>query len=400
MRAAAAFHLVATFLLVALGSDQGRAAPADVTTEKSRHWAFVPPVRPALPPVRRSERARNAIDRFVLARLEKEGLTPSPEADRVTLIRRLSLDLLGLPPRPDEVDAFVRDRRPDAWERLVDRCLASPHYGERWGRWWLDGARYADSNGYSIDAPRSIWKYRDWVIEAFNRDLPFDAFAVWQLAGDLLPEATPEQKIATGFHRNTQINQEGGIDPEQFRVESVMDRVNTTATVFLGVTLACAQCHDHKFDPFTQREYYQMFAFFNSSEQDGHGKGDFGPVLELPVPEEKAAIETHRRRVRKLEEELDARGDELRGKAGSWEAGLDAPARAKLKPETQAALAVAPDQRTAAQNESVFAAFRDQDLEYGKLRERLAKLKKEMPGVTTTLVMQELPEPRETHAFR
>ncbi|PYM13013.1 MAG: hypothetical protein DME18_10020, partial [Verrucomicrobia bacterium] len=236
-----------------------------------------------MPPlVKRPGWARNPIDRFVLARLEQEGIAASPEAGRATLIRRLSLDLCGLPPSPEEVEEFLRDTRPDAYERVVDRLLASPHYGERWGRWWLDAARYADSNGYSIDAPRQIWKYRDWVIDALNRDLPFDQFAVWQLAGDLLPDATLEQKIATGFHRNTQINQEGGIDPEQFRVESVVDRVNTTATVFLGVTLACAQCHDHKFDPLTQREYYQMFAFFNNTGEDGHGKGTPGGVLEIP----------------------------------------------------------------------------------------------------------------------
>src|SRR5438128_2442351 len=256
-------------------------APSEEQPARKVHWAFLPPRRVASPVVKDKNWPRNPIDRFILARLEKEGIAPSPEADRVTLIRRLSLDLLGLPPGPEETDEFVSDLRPDAYERLVDRLLASPHYGERWGRWWLDAARYADSNGYSIDAPRSIWQYRDWVIGALNQDLPFDQFAIWQLAGDLLPEASIGQKVATGFHRNTQINQEGGIDPEQFRVESVMDRVNTTATVFLGITLACAQCHDHKFDPFTQREYYQMFAFFNSTEQDGHGKGDFGQLLEL-----------------------------------------------------------------------------------------------------------------------
>ena len=258
--------------------DQGAQAPADEQPEKSKHWAFVPPERPAPPSVKRQAWVRNSIDAFILARLEKDGIAPSPEADRVTLIRRLSLDLLGLPPTPEELEEFLRDTRPDAYERWVDRLLASPHYGERWGRWWLDAARYADSNGYSIDAPRQIWKYRDWVIDALNRDLPFDQFALWQLAGDLLPDATLEQKIATGFHRNTQINQEGGIDPEQFRVESVVDRVNTTATVFLGLTLACAQCHDHKFDPFTQREYYQMFAFFNNTVEDGHGNRRSRPM--------------------------------------------------------------------------------------------------------------------------
>src|SRR5947207_4369566 len=252
--------------------DQGASAPADEQPERKVHWAFVAPERAPPPEVKNPKWARNPIDRFILDRLEKERIAPSPEAGRITLIRRLSLDLLGLPPGTEEVNAFLNDARPDAYARLVGRFHASPHYGERWGRWWLDAARYADSNGYSLDAPRTIWAYRDWVIDAFNQDLPFDQFTISQLAGDLLPGATLVQQIATGFHRNTQINQEGGIDPEQFRVESVMDRVNTTATVFLGITLACAQCHDHKFDPISQREYYQFFAFFNNSIEDGHGK--------------------------------------------------------------------------------------------------------------------------------
>src|SRR5204863_3571533 len=188
-------------------------------------------------------------------------------ADRITLLRRLSLDLTGLPPTVAEVETFARDQRADAYERQVDRLLASPHFGERWARHWLDVARYADSSGYSIDAPRSIWKYRDWVINAVNRNLPFDEFIVEQLAGDLLPNATLEQRIATGFHRNTQINQEGGIDKEQFRIESIIDRVNTTGAAFLGLTIGCCQCHDHKFDPLTQKEFYGLFAFLNNAEE-------------------------------------------------------------------------------------------------------------------------------------
>ncbi len=261
--------------------DQGARAPAQETIAKAdpaRHWSFQPMARPKQPAVKDEHWARNGIDRFVLARLEKEGIKPSPEADRVTLIRRLSLDLLGLPPSPKEVDDFLADSRPDAYEQLVDRLLASPHYGERWARHWLDLARYADSNGYSIDAPRSIWKYRDWVIDAINNDMPFDRFATEQLAGDLLPNATQDQRVATGFHRNTQINEEGGIDLEQFRVESIVDRVNTTGSVFLGLTVGCCQCHDHKFDPISQREYYQFFAFFNNVDE---------PTLELGTPEQR-----------------------------------------------------------------------------------------------------------------
>ena len=204
------------------------------------HWAFLPPRRPAPPEVRTKGWARNPIDRFILARLEKAGLSPSPEADPTTLLRRASLDLIGLPPSPEDAEAFAADRSPDTYARTVDRLLASPHFGERWARPWLDQARYADSNGYSIDAPRSIWKYRDWVITAFNGDLPFDRFLIDQIAGDLHPRPTPAQRIATGFHRNTPINQEGGIDVEQFRDESIIDRVNTTGTVFLGLTVGCA----------------------------------------------------------------------------------------------------------------------------------------------------------------
>ncbi len=379
--------------------DEGAKAPADERPETATHWAFIAPQRPPLLTVRRANSARNPVDRFILARLEHEGIAPSPEADPVTLIRRLSLDLLGLPPTPAEVDAFMKDTRPDAYEQVVERLLASPHYGERWGRWWLDAARYMDSNGYSIDAPRSIWKYRDWVVAALNGDMPFDQFVIEQLAGDLLPDATIEQRVATGFHRNTQINQEGGIDAEQFRVETVLDRVNTTATVFLGVTFACGQCHDHKFDPFTQREYYQMFAFFNSSEHDGHGKGDFGPVLEVPTPKELEARDAHRAMVRELEDELKAHADELRGKVSTWEAALDDAGRDKLKAEVKAALAVPADERTAEQRDAVFAAFRDQNEGHKKLRDRLAKLKKDAPSVTSTLVMKELSQPRETRVF-
>jgi mono/diheme cytochrome c family protein len=252
-------------------------AAAQPTTPASKHWAFRPIIRPAESAVKNPAWVRNPIDRFVLARLEKEKLAPSPEAVRVTLLRRLSLDLIGLPPSPQEVDDFLADQRPDAYERVVDRLLASPHYGERWGRHWLDLARYADSNGYSIDAPRSIWPYRDWVINALNQDLPFDRFTVEQLAGDLLPDATVEQKVATGFHRNTQINEEGGVDKEQFRVESVIDRVNTTGSVWLGLTIGCCQCHDHKFDPFSQREYYQFFAFFNNQDEPNLSLGPAPP---------------------------------------------------------------------------------------------------------------------------
>jgi Protein of unknown function (DUF1553)/Protein of unknown function (DUF1549)/Planctomycete cytochrome C len=231
------------------------------------HWSFVAPRPASLPEVRQTEWPRNAIDAFVLARLEREGLTPSPRADRSTLIRRLSLDLIGLPPTPEEVDAFVGDESPDAYEALVDRLLASPHYGERWARRWLDLARYADTNGYEKDRARLIWPYRDWVIESINADMPFDRFTIEQLAGDMLPGNAPGPRIATGFHRNTMLNEEGGIDPLEFRYYAMTDRVATTATAWLGLTLGCAQCHTHKYDPIPHREYYQFMALLNNADE-------------------------------------------------------------------------------------------------------------------------------------
>ena len=258
--------------------------------EYKTHWAFIPP-RPSQPPrVRRANWPQNAIDAFILARLEAAGLTPSEQADRPTLIRRLSLDLVGLPPTPEEVEAFVQDRSADAYEKLVDRLLASPHYGERWARRWMDLARYADTNGYEKDRTRSIWPYRDWVIRAQNADMPFDQFTIEQLAGDLLPGATPAQKIATGFHRNTMLNEEGGIDPLEFRYYAMTDRVATTATVWLGLTLGCAQCHTHKFDPIPHRDYYQFMALLNNADE---------PEMTVTIPE------TDRRR-RELEAKIAA----------------------------------------------------------------------------------------------
>jgi hypothetical protein len=244
-----------------------------------KHWAFVPPQRADLPSASRPDWSQNPIDRFILARLDEEKIAPAPEADRVTLLRRVSLDLTGLPPTPAEVAAFSSDQSAEAYTKVVERLLASPHYGERWARPWLDVARYADSNGYSIDAPRQIWKYRDWVVAALNRDFPYNQFVIEQLAGDLLPNPTVEQKIATGFNRNTQINKEGGIDAEQFRIEAVLDRVNTFGTAFLGLTIACAQCHDHKFDPLSHQDYYSLYAFFNNTVDDGHGENRLGGLL-------------------------------------------------------------------------------------------------------------------------
>jgi len=252
--------------------DQGAKAAGDDKPSAdgrptSDHWAFQTVVRQALPNVKNASWLQNEIDAFVLAKLEAEGLQPSPEATRSTLIRRLYLDLLGILPTPAETRQFFNDDQPLAYERLVDRLLVSPRYGERWGRHWLDIARYADSNGFTIDGARSIWPYRDWVIRATNADMPFDQFVIEQLAGDLLPKPTSDQVVATGFHRNTLINQEGGTDKEQFRVESVVDRVNTTGAALLGLTVGCAQCHVHKYDPITQRDFYKLFAIFNNCDE-------------------------------------------------------------------------------------------------------------------------------------
>jgi len=277
--------------------------------KKRNHWAFKAPVRPAVPQVSNKKWPRNPIDNFVLARLEKDKLKPSPEADRITLIRRLSLDLTGLPPTIKAVEEFAADKRPEAYERLVERLLASPHYGERWARHWLDAARYADTNGYEKDKPRSIWPYRDWVIAAFNRDLPFDQFTVEQLAGDLLPNASLEQHVATGFLRNSMLNQEGGIEPEQFRVEALIDRLDTLGKAFLGLTINCAQCHNHKYDPFSQREYYQLYAFLNNDDE---------AFLEVPTAEQQRKRMETIARVRELEEKAMRETTNLVQRMAAW----------------------------------------------------------------------------------
>ena len=278
--------------------------------EVKKHWAFEPPSRPPLPALKNRAWPRNPMDHFILARLEKEGLQPSPEADKVTLLRRLTLDLIGLPPSIEEVDAFLADAGPKAYEKQVERLLASPHYGERWGRLWLDAARYADSDGFEKDKQRWVWFYRDWVIQAFNRDMPYDRFLIEQIAGDLLPGARQEQVVATGFLRNSMINEEGGIDPEQFRMEAMFDRMDAIGKSVLGLTIQCAQCHSHKYDPLTQSEYYRMFAFLNNSHE--------ATVAVFTLAEEEKRAEIFER-IRRIEDDLKRAAPGWRERLAAWE---------------------------------------------------------------------------------
>lgn len=285
------------------------------------HWAFRPPTRPTPPPsIPDAGQVRNEIDLFIQARLAEEGLKMRPEADRTTLIRRVSLDLTGLPPNWAEVETFLNDTAPDAYERLIDRLLASPHYGEHMARGWLDLARYADSNGYQVDLARSIWPYRDWVIDAFNRNMPFDQFTVDQLAGDLLPSPTLGQRVATGFNRNTKINDEGGGDDEEYRTKAVKDRVATVGTAWLGLTLNCAECHTHKYDPITHDEYYQLYALFNNTT-DG-GNYNVAPTVEVPRPNLTQTEGFVRERLAETRHELDSARSALDASQSRWEQAL------------------------------------------------------------------------------
>ena len=331
---------------------------------QGRHWAFEPPERPQRPAVSDPGWSRTPVDEFILARLEREGIEPSPPASKRTLIRRAYLDVIGLPPTPEQVEAFVNDQHPEAWSTVVERLLASRHFGERWGRRWLDQARYADSDGGSRDEPRHIWRYRDWVIDSLNRDQPFDQFVVEQLAGDLLENPRTDQIVATGFNRNTLLQIEAGTDREQYRVEMVYDRVDTMGTVFLGLSIGCARCHDHKFDPISQEEHFRLFAFFNNTDDWDDSRPRFrqrsinnlhevhAPLLEFGAPEEIARRDAIRSQIEVLEDEL------------------------------------------AAYRRSATPAKDDSGLVE---RQRLIdQLVRSMPRIDSTMVMRELDEPRET----
>jgi hypothetical protein len=299
------------------------------------HWAFIPPVRAALPNVKNPEKnqgeknrgwLRNPIDHFILAKLDAENLQPSPEADRVTLLRRLSLDLIGLPPTPEEIDAFLSDRSPKAYENQVDRLLKSPHYGEKWARTWLDAARYADSDGFEKDKQRSVWFYRDWVINALNRDLPYNQFIIDQIAGDLLPNPTQDQIVATGFLRNSMVNEEGGIDPEQFRMEAMFDRMEAIGKGILGVTIQCAQCHNHKYDPIKQEDYYRMLAFLNSTSESN---------IAVYTPAEQMKRADLFRQIREAEGTLQHHNSDWESRMAKWESqvGTNQPQWTVITPE-------------------------------------------------------------------
>jgi hypothetical protein len=365
-----------------------------------KHWAFEAPRRPPLPTVRERNWVRNAIDPFVLTRLEAEGLRPSPEAPRETLIRRVSLDLAGLPPTPQEVDAFLRDRSPNAYEKVVDRLLASPHYGERMVWDWLDAARYADSNGYQGDGERTMWPWRDWAVSALNQNMPFDQYTIWQLAGDLLPNATTEQKLATGFCRNHMINGEGGRIAEENRIDYVMDMAETTGTVWLGLTFNCCRCHDHKFDPLAQREYYQLFAYFNQTPITGGG-GDpqSKPVVELPPRGHAAALEQLSQKIRAAAREVEIAELKLFPRPEGEPASVS-PKAAGLKGGVLTALETDPVDRGRGQIEQLEKNWEKTEPAY------VALLKKQRAAIDArdafakavprVMVMEDMAKPRET----
>src|SRR6516165_4465812 len=388
------------------------------TEARGVHWAYVQPKRPPIPTPAVQDEAwvKNPIDRFVLALLEKEKLKPSCAAERARLIRRVYLDLIGLPPSLEEIDAFLKDsgsakpqapwKEDAAYEKVVDRLLASPHYGERWARHWLDLARYADSNGFQRDGFRTIWPYRDWVVNAFNRDMPFDQFTIEQIAGDLLPDAQISQKIATGFNRCTTVNLEAGTDREENRINAVFDRVNTTATVWLGTTMTCAQCHNHKYDPFSIVDYYRLFAYFNNTEEET-AKGEaatrefVGPKLTLPVDPKNEA----RRQV--LQEErapLQVQLAQAAPRQVEWkkQCRADKKQLGQLPAELRKIVMLPDAKRTKKQTQDLADYFADQQPDLKKLRERLRDLDQQLTELAppTTLVMSELPKPRATHVLR
>lgn len=382
----------------------------------SNHWAFQPVRKPVIPALDGKTTARNEIDHFVLARLAKEKLAPAPEAEKRVLLRRLSFDLIGLPPTGEEMASFLADNRPDAYERQVDRLLASPHFGEKWARQWLDQARYADSDGYEKDWIRPwAWRWRNWVIEAINKDMPFDRFTIEQIAGDLLPDAGGEQRVATGFHRNTLTNREGGIDDKQFRFEATVDRSGTVGTVWLGLTVACAQCHDHKFDPISQKDYYSMFAFFDNVEEvnvDAPLAGEVGPWL-------RTQAEYRRKRQQLLNEyqvpalQADWEKNILYtishlGERTDWDLAWDCVNKLTEDGDGAKIVQTPPDQRSPREQDILTDHFvanyhfavgnkKWKELKLDELTKKLRELKTQYPQLTQAMTIAEDSKPHPTH---
>ncbi|MCI0681696.1 MAG: PSD1 and planctomycete cytochrome C domain-containing protein [Gemmataceae bacterium] len=391
-----------------------------------QHWAFITPRRPPLPPLAKGGIEggwpTNPIDRFILARLEKEGLAPMPQASPETLIRRVTLDLTGLPPTIAEIDEFLKDcanAKPQAadtaYRKLVERLLASPRYGERMVLDWLDAARYSDTNGYQTDGTRAMWPWRDWVIEAFNKNMPFDQFTIEQIAGDLLPPPSPpsqggdelviRRKVATGFHRNHMLNGEGGRIAEESRVDYVVDRVDTTGTVWLGLTVGCARCHEHKYDPLSQKEYYQLYAFYNNIAESGgvdRRSGTAAPVLELPTPEQRQRIDEQGKKVADLERRFKELNERLQARQTSWE--NEVLRDNQLPAAIRQSLLVAAPKRSKEQKELISNHYFKSVPERQKLQTELDQARKKLTGIQNsvliTMIMEDRKEPRESFVLK
>lgn len=400
--------------------DAGAAYPAGIQSaskaSSNRHWAFEPVSSPTPPRVNKASWIGNPIDSFILAPLERQGIAPSPEAPRNTLLRRLSLDLTGLPPTPDEISRFLADQSPDAYEKQVDRLLASPHFGEKWARNWLDQARYADSDGYEKDWFRPwAWRWRNWVIDAINRDMPFDRFTVEQIAGDLLPNPTLDQRIATGFHRNTLTNREGGVDSAQFEFENAVDRASTVGTVWLGLSVGCAQCHDHKFDPISQKDFYSLFAYFDSVEEmeiDAPLDGEIGPWL-------RTRDEYRHKRNQLLEEykvaELQPAWEKdilytiaHPGERTDWDLAWDCVLKLTDGGDGGKIVQIPPANRTPRERDILtdhfvgnahfaYGSKRWKEMKLDELEKKLKALKKEYPQLSQAMVIVQNPKPRHHH---
>ncbi|MBL8820473.1 MAG: PSD1 domain-containing protein [Planctomyces sp.] len=358
--------------------------------EYSQHWAYIKPVQPSLPAVSDSTWVSNPIDSFVMERLDREGLKPSAPVEKLSLLRRISLDLTGLPPTLKEADEFAQDLSPGALDAAVERILAKSAYGERWAAMWLDLARYGDSQGYIHDPPRTIWRWRDWVIESLNANMPYDQMTIEMLAGDLLPNATPSQLIATGFHRNTTNNTEGGSIGEEYRHASVVDRVNTTAQVWLGSTLACAQCHSHKYDPFSHREYYQLFAVFNGTEDNNSEP----PTLDVAQAGRNDDYDAATGKLQQARAAFDQLTHRLDAERIAWEQSVDVSA---LPSELSTILAKPETQRTKEETDKVIAHHRSLSKEWAEAKAVVDVLQTEVANLgTSTLIMKEIGQ-RETH---